>query len=175
MNQNTNSFLIFNGLSFYIYWWVCFIGSSKEQYYYGPALGILYMLIHFFIIKDKYREFKYIFICMISGLIIETLMFKLNFISYKGLLSDKFNIAPLWIVILWMGFGTTIYHSFRWILKKYKLGFFLGAIFTPFFYISADKIGSISFNYSILTSYLILSFVWGFSLLFLIYIAEKIN
>jgi hypothetical protein len=175
MNQDSNRFLIFNALSFYIYWWICFIGSSKEQYYYGPALGILYMLIHFFIIKDKYREFKYIFICMITGFIIETLMLKLNFISYRGILSDKFNIAPLWIVILWMGFGTTVYHSFKWIVGKYKLSFFLGAIFTPIFYISADKIGSISFNYSILISYLILSLIWGISLLLLIYIAEKIN
>ena len=133
------------------------------------------MIFHFLVIENKAKEFKYIIICFLFGLIVETLFFKLNFISYKGILTEKYAIAPFWIVILWAGFGTTVYHSFKWILGKYRMCFILGAVFTPIFYISADKIGAISFNYSLLTSYFVLSFIWGISLLLLVYIADHIT
>ena len=175
MNRYISKFSIFNLVSFYIYWWLCITSPSREDFFYGPILVFLYLIIHFFIIDNKYKEFKYIAICMILGLLIETLMLQLNFIEYTGYLSSNYNIAPLWVIVLWMGFGTTVFHSFKWLLGKYKLSFLLGAIFTPIIYLSAHKIGSIAFNYNVLTSYLILSFIWGFTLLLLIYIADKIT
>ena len=175
MNQYSLKFLIFNVISFYIYWWLCLIGSSRGDFFYGPLAALVYFIIHFFIIDNKYKEFKYIIICMILGILIETLMLQLNFIEYRGYLSSNYNIAPLWVIVLWMGFGTTVFHSFKWVLGKYKLSFLLGAIFTPVIYFSAYKIGSIAFNYNVLTSYLILSLIWGFTLLLLIYIADKIT
>jgi len=175
MNQHETRFLIFNGIAFYIYWWLCFLGASKEEYFYGPIIGILYIIIHFIIIDNKFKEFKYILICMLFGFFVETLMLKFDFIFYKGILANKLDIAPFWIIILWMGFGTTVFHSFKWILGRYKLSVLLGSIFTPIAYMSADKIGAITFNYSLLISYLILSFIWGITLLLLIYIADKIT
>jgi len=175
MKHTSSIFLVINGLAFYIYWWLCFFGAANQKFYYGPIVGIIYMIFHFLVIENKAKEFKYIIICFLFGFIVETLFFKLNFISYKGILTEKYAIAPFWIVILWTGFGTTVYHSFKWILGKYRMCFILGAVFTPIFYISADKIGAISFNYSLLTSYFVLSFIWGISLLLLVYIADHIT
>ena len=90
-------------------------------------------------------------------------------------ISEKFSIAPIWIILLWGGFGSTIFHSFKWILKRYYVAFFLGGLVTPIFYFSADKIGAIVINESFVNAYFILGIVWSFSLLLLIYIAERMQ
>jgi len=168
-------FLFLNVAFFYIYWWLCFIGASNHSYYYGPVSVLVYFLIHFYFIKNKVLEFKYISFCIILGFLIETLMLRMSFISYNGLLSEKFSIAPIWIILLWGGFGSTIFHSFKWILTRYYVAFFLGGLVTPIFYFFADKIGAIVINESFVNAYFILAIVWSFALLLLIYIAERMQ
>ena len=113
--------------------------------------------------------------CTILGFIIETSFLKLDIIEYRGILTDRFDIAPLWIVLLWSGLASTFFHSFKWILGNYKLGIPLGAIFTPLAYLYGVKFDIISFSYPLVESYLILSIVWGFAFFLLIYIADFFN
>ncbi len=168
-------FLFLNVAFFYVYWWACFFGAANNSYYYGPILVLLYFIIHFYFIRNKFLELKYILFCIILGLLVETLMLRLNFISYNGIFSENFSIAPMWIILLWGGLGSTIFHSFRWMLERFYLAFFLGGLVTPFFYFSAEKIGAISINQSFFNGYFILAIVWSFSLLLLIYIAGKME
>ena len=175
MKYNSKAFLFFNIISFYIYWWASFLGVSYGYYYFGPIFTLIYLVLHFILIKNKLKEFKFIMICTILGFIIETSFLKLDIIEYRGILTDRFDIAPLWIVLLWSGLASTFFHSFKWILGNYKLGIPLGAIFTPLAYLYGVKFDIISFSYPLVESYLILSIVWGFAFFLLIYIADFFN
>ena len=62
MKHTSSIFLVINGLAFYIYWWLCFFCAANQEFYYGPIVGIIYMIFHFLIIENKAKEFKYIII-----------------------------------------------------------------------------------------------------------------
>jgi len=173
--HSSKLFLFINGFFFYFYWWICFWGASNDQYYIGPFIAILYFIFHFIIIDEKMKEFKLILIYTAYGFVLESLFYYTRFINYKGILPENFSIVPFWVLILWAGSSLTIFHSFKWIHKKYFLTFFFGGCFGPLIYLSGHIIGCISFQYNIGISYLILFFIWSFSFTILNYISVIIN
>jgi len=118
-------------------------------------------------IKDKMDDFKIFIMCGILGILFESGLYYSGFIEYKGILVDKFNIVPFWVIILWFGFGSTLLHSFKWILGKYIISSILGGLITPLIYLSAHKINSITLNYNLFYSYVILAALWSVILLFI--------
>jgi len=170
-----NKFNIFNIISFYIYWYLCILGPSKDSYYIGPTIALIYFVIHFIYVKNKTDDFKIFFMCGILGVLFESILYYSGFIEYKGLLVDKFHIVPFWVIILWLGFGLTLLHSFKWILGKYTISSILGGLITPLIYLSAHNINSITLNYGLFYSYIILVALWAFLLLFInVMVTKKI-
>ena len=49
--EKNKFFLLFNGISLYIYWWTTFWGVANNKFLIGPILAIIYFIVHFFIIK----------------------------------------------------------------------------------------------------------------------------
>ena len=145
------------------------------NYYIGPILGLIYFLFHFLIIKNKIKEFKFLLFAIFICIVVESTLSYIGFINYMGLLPKKYGIIPLWIIILWGGFSLTVFHSFKWILGRYKVSFILGGIIIPLFYLSGDKVGAIFLKYSLIYSYLCLSILWAFCFLLLIYVATIID
>ena len=174
MNKN-KLFLFINGFSIYFYWWFCFWGASINKYYIGPSIAIVYFIFHFSRIDDKAKELKMMLFCTIYGFILESLFYYTGFIDYKGILPQNLSIVPIWVLILWSGYALTVFHSFKWIYKKYLVSFLLGGFFAPLIYLSGNRIGCIILKYDIITSYLVLFPVWSFSLLLLNYISVIIN
>ena len=173
--EKNRLFIIFNGISIYIYWWLCIWGVSIGNYFIGPILAILYFLIHFIIIRNKSKEIIYMFICILTGFVVESILYYSGFLDYKGLITQSLPIVAPWVILLWGGYGLTVYHSFRWILGKYYISFIGGGIFGPFIYISGNQIGAISLTYNLWISYFILMPILALSILFLNYISVKIN
>ena len=162
-----NKFNIFNIVSFYVYWYLCILGPSRDSYYIGPIVALIYFSLHFIYVKNKLNNFKIFMMCGVLGIFFESVLYYSGFIHYRGILVDKFNIIPLWVVILWLGFGLTLLHSFRWILGKYTTSLILGGTITPLFYLSAHKINSIVLNYNLFHSYVILAILWAIIFLFI--------
>ena len=79
------------------------------------------------------------------GAFIETTLFNLDIIFHKGILT-QYNIAPLWAISLWVCFGATIYHSFKWMSKQYITSAILGALSAPIVYFSFKSLGVIEFG-----------------------------
>ena len=63
--EKNKFFLLFNGISLYIYWWTTFWGVANNKFLIGPVLAIIYFIVHFFIIKNKLKEFKYMLFCLV--------------------------------------------------------------------------------------------------------------
>ena len=168
-------FYLFNWSSFYIYWIVCIWGAARNEYLIGPALGFITIICHIFLVKEKFKEVKYILICLISGFIIQSIFYYLNILHYNGeLLIGKIIIIPLWLLILWAGFGTTIFHSLKWILNRALLGGILGSVLSLFMYFFAYKWDVILFKQN-LWNYLIIALFSAINFYILIHIATKMS
>ena len=115
-------FILINILSIYTYWVACYWGAANNSFYLGPAIAILYFIFHFLVISEKRKEFKFLAYCLVVGFFFESILYYSGLIKYNGLLIQKYSIVPFWVLILWMGFSLTMFHSFKWIIGRYKIG-----------------------------------------------------
>ena len=158
---------------FYIYWYLCLLGPSKENYYLGPTIGLLYFCFHFVVVDRKKDDFKIFILCGFLGMFFESVLQYTGFIIYKGILMNSFSIIPFWVLILWLGFGLTVLHSFKWFFKKNVISSIIGGLITPLIYISAHKIGSVTLAYNLGYSYIILAVLWIFIFFFINIIVDR--
>tara|TARA_Y100001970_G_C14177761_1_gene828017 strand:+ start:296 stop:844 length:549 start_codon:yes stop_codon:yes gene_type:complete len=167
---------LYNWFSFYVYWYLCLWGAKQGVennvcFYIGPLIGLIFILIHILIQKNKIMEIKYILICVFSGFCIESFYSYSGIIKYNGLWSSNISVPPIWILILWAGFGTTIFHSFKWIIGRNIFALFSGAIFYPIMYYFASEYGALGLNVSNI-NFLIISLLSSVNFYVLILIAK---
>ena len=83
---------------------------------------------------------------------------------------DPSLIIPLWLIILWINFSTTIPLSLSFIGKNKLVAFGLGATALPFNYAVGERLGAVTFGEPYLFSILALVLVWSvsFPILFMV-------
>ena len=168
-----NSKIIFNIIGFYVCWWFSVFAATKENYYLGPVLVFIFLIIHVLKVINYNHEILFLFICYLIGFFIDTLFLRLGIIEFSGYLSENFNIAPLWVTGLWVCFGACISHSFKWFKRRYTILTLLGAISGPLIYFSASKVEVLIFNTSYYHLFSI-SFCWALFLPFIVFISDRI-
>ena len=174
MMKKLNKKILFNIIGFYFCWWASIFGATNKFYFIGPIFVSIFLLIHFLYVINQKKEIIFILICFFIGLLIDSFFLRFDIIHYKGYLPDNFNIAPLWVVSLWMCFGSSISHSFRWVKGNYMSLFLLGAVSGPLIYASATKLEVLYFNYAAYINLISVSLAWGVFLPFVVYLSDKI-
>ena len=83
---------------------------------------------------------------------------------------DSNLIIPLWLIVLWINFSTTIPLSLSFIGKNKLVAFGLGATALPFNYAVGERLGAVTFGEPYLFSILVLVLVWSvsFPILFMV-------
>ena len=83
---------------------------------------------------------------------------------------DSNLIIPLWLIVLWVNFSTTIPLSLSFIGKNKLVAFGLGATVLPFNYAVGERLGAVTFGEPYLFSILVLVLVWSvsFPILFMV-------
>lgn len=83
---------------------------------------------------------------------------------------DSSLIIPLWLIVLWINFSTTIPLSLSFIGKNKLVAFGLGATALPFNYAVGERLGAVTFGEPYLFSILVLALVWSvsFPILFMV-------
>ena len=169
-----NKKIIFNIAGFYFCWWISIFGASNNYFFIGPFFVMFFLMLHFFYVINQKKEIIFILICFFIGLLVDTFFLRFDIIDYKGYLPDNFNIAPLWVISLWMCFGSSISHSFKWVKGNYLLLSILGAVSGPLIYVSATKLEVLYFNYGIYINLICVSIAWGLFLPLVVYISDKL-
>tara|TARA_Y100000996_G_scaffold380062_1_gene333709 strand:- start:1094 stop:1618 length:525 start_codon:yes stop_codon:yes gene_type:complete len=171
--KKINNKILFNIIGFYICWWISVYAATKEVYYAGPLIVIIFLFIHAFKVISYNTEILFLVICYLIGFLIDTFFLRLGIIEYKGLLPEKYNLAPVWVTCLWVCFGTSISHSFKWVRKQYKFLALLGAISGPIIYFSASKVGALLFNVNYYYLFVV-GLCWSLFLPLIVYISDRI-
>ena len=172
MIKEINGKIVFNIIGFYICWWFTICGATTGYYFIGPVSTIIFLIIHFYKVTDHKKENLFLIICFLLGTLIETTLLNLNIIIHKGILVE-YNIAPLWAISLWVCFGATIYHSFKWMSKQYVISSILGAMFAPIVYFSFQALEIIEFGMNNIITALSVSIVWCLFIPLFIVISDR--
>lgn len=119
-------------------------------------IALLFLIIHLRFISKLKNEVWLIVSIFFIGIIIDSLLQYFNVFIFSGA-----NHIPIWLMVLWACFGTTICHSFNFLSRRKIYQAIAGGVFAPFSYVAGYKLNAIDFSYSIPVTFILLSIIWS--------------
>ena len=143
--------IITNLLLFQLGWFACVLGGAYDQVFIGSMIAIAVIVYHLYRATDAVQELRLLTLAMITGLVFESIVSSLGLARYSHGQALDF-IAPLWMILMWPLFATTLNLSMRWLKGLAPLLIALvGALFAPLAYYSGNRLGAVEYDYLILS------------------------
>ncbi len=153
-------FLIFNFLGLQATWAACAFGATKGMPMLGVYIGFAYIAAHFILSQHRLRDLKVMLIIGIAGIIIDSVLSQLNYLSFPGFFNQLLTI-PFWLISLWFVFSLMLPYSLYWLIKNLKLAAIAGAIGGSFSYFLGHKLGALQLNDPLTLTVFIYFIIWG--------------
>lgn len=165
--------IIINALLFQCAWFACVLGSAKGLTW--PSM-VCFLALATYQLQNKRRhptDIKLLIISLVLGLFVDSFWIIGGFMVFteNGPIAQ---IAPAWILFLWMSFALTINHSLGWLKKHPLLPISMGLFGGPMSYIAGLKFGAVEYLQSTLVTSVALGIAWALSLIILVK-ASQIN
>ena len=128
--------MIVNALAFQLCWFACVLGGS-----YAALLAVgLFALWHL----PGTRKPEWLLLTMVTlcGLLWDTLLMHLGVIRF----TQPQLLIPLWLVLLWLAFAMTLWHSLAWCSRRLWLAAPCGAVAAPLSYSAGSQLGALELN-----------------------------
>lgn len=126
-------------------WFFALWGASQSHGLLVLVGVIFYLFFHLMVVSQKpHRELALIIGIAIIGNMIDFTLGAFDVVVYQNAIFQY--IPPLWLTSLWACFGSTYWHSFRWLQGRYFMGSILAALAAPFLYMWAMAAGAVSIN-----------------------------
>ncbi len=150
-----------NFLLFQLAWFAAVIGGAADRPLIAcvPALGVC--LLHLWLNRTKWRsEFVTILAVTALGLALETVFIHAPALLYHGMATGDF-FPPVWIVALWLAFGTLPRGSLGWLSGRVFWQIGLGAVFGPLSYLAGGRLGAAELVEPVSMSLIVIGLGWG--------------
>lgn len=149
-----------NFLVVQIGWFACVLGGARHQPWLGPSIVLVLVAVHLALAKDRAREFEAVLTAGAVGVLAETGLHWAGLVTYPGAVS----LPPLWIVALWVQFGTTLRSSLGWLAGRPVLAILVGGLGGPLAFRGGESLGAVQFAPNRGVSFLGLATVWAIAL-----------
>ena len=139
-------------------WWVCILGVGWVR----PSAMVFFVALHLWFTRSVWRrELAMIGWAVGLGFSADSLLALSGAVAFEG--QFRMGLVPLWMISLWAGFGATLLHSQRPMLKDRRLAVVLGAFGGPSAYLGGQKLGclAIADGYSLVAIGLVWATVLG--------------
>jgi len=159
--------VLINAALFQITWFACVIGSAKGLVW--PAFASCAALA-VYQLQGKRRHPSDVTLILASiglGLIVDSIWVQSGWLIFSDQRPFSF-LAPVWIIVLWVGFAMTINHSLAWLDRHPILPIAMGFIGGPMSYLAGLKLGAVEYQQSVLMVSAGLAVAWAISLLILV-------
>lgn len=133
--------LLINGILFKATWVGCVLGGNLWG---GVALAILFA--HALFTKQLGRHKAFIFSLPFIGLFLDSFWMAVGVLDY-GSTSVEFGsvqLAPLWIVMLWLGVAVSIYQWMAMFVRRPWFGGILVGASAPFSYLAGANFAAVT-------------------------------
>jgi hypothetical protein len=152
-----------NAVLFQLGWFACVIG--------GDIIALLwtvpYLILHFLYISTQGKEWQFVLFVAVLGSILDAAAIAAGMFSVSSALP-----LPVWLICLWLLFGTLIPHGLSWLRGRSWLAALFGAIGGSMSYIAGVRLGAASTD-NLMVSSLIWATQWALLLPLLLAIAER--
>jgi hypothetical protein len=144
---------LFNLLANNLIWIACVICREETIWIVGP-LVIAYLWI---LIGSTPVRLTQIFIPAFIGITLDSILTLAGVFEF-----DNTNLfLPLWMIILWVAFSTTLTSSLHFLGKNKFIASAVGCIAVPLNYLAGEGFGAVEFGYEYLLTAIGLCFLWS--------------
>lgn len=123
---------IFNIVTFNAVWLLCVLGGSTVAVI---AVGVA-VAVHLQLISIDRRELLFIGLVGCIGILVEFAFVYFNVLKPPG----ASMVPPLWLLMLWPLFATTLNHSTRWFQNHPWISVLAGGVAGPLTYLTGTKL-----------------------------------
>ncbi|MFU8813721.1 MAG: DUF2878 domain-containing protein [Pseudomonadales bacterium] len=129
---------LINGVLFQAAWFACVLGGAQGSNLWGAA-AVASLIV--FALLGRTRDHDLVLGCVAAciGFVIDTVWIRTGILDYAGA-----GIAPLWIVMLWVGVGLSINHSLSMFKARPWLGGLLAGASAPLSYLAGERFGAVT-------------------------------
>lgn len=136
--------IIINVILFQTGWFACVLSGAASVPWLGVLIALSLMTFHVWRAPLPISELYLLVIAMSLGAVWDSCLVMLSYITYtSGTVVNQ--TAPLWIVLLWGLFASTLNVSMRWLKRRYVIAGLLGAVAGPLAYYGGSKLGALTF------------------------------
>ncbi len=133
---------LLNLVSYQTGWLACVLGAARGVPAIGAGIALVLMAVHLIRARQPAQELRLIGIAALLGACWDSALGALHLIRYSsGILAS--DLAPYWIVALWMLFATTLNSSLAWLQQRLIVAGALGAAGGPLAYYGAERCGAL--------------------------------
>ena len=132
---------LLNALLFQEQWLICVQADNQL----ALISFTIVLLLHINVFNIESKEIALIVFFTLVGIIVESLAATLGLIEFPHQNEitaggHAIFIVPLWLIIMWANFATTLCHCLAWLQSRIALTFLLTLIFIPLNYFLGAKI-----------------------------------
>jgi hypothetical protein len=130
----------FNLLGYQLVWFLLVIGAARGDLLFALLAATLFVLVQTIVSAQPWRELRLIGVAMLLGVVIDGVASATGWLSYASS-SPALppHGAPLWIVMLWACFATTINRSLKIVQRHPRWAALIGGIGAPAAYLAAER------------------------------------
>lgn len=161
-----------NAVGYQVVWLVSIAGAAHGSALAGPAAAIVFIALTIAFGRQHRADLRLIPLALLIGLVIDSTWIRIGWVHYEAPWPSA-QLAPAWIIGIWVSFALTLNHSMAFLKGRYALAAVLGAIGGPFAYWGASRgLGAVHFDAPAMTVLIVLGATWAAVFPLLVRLAE---
>lgn len=169
MTKAISESILPNLFRYQLTWVATVVGAAHDKANLGAVFGFLMVALHFKKSHHSLVEYKTVFTTLIIGGLWEIVLVREGWVVYEA--TSPVTIAPIWILILWAAFGTTLNGCLAWFKNHLGWSVLFGAIGGPLAWSGGSALGALRVPDPLL-GYGVLSVGWAVIMPLLSYLAR---
>ncbi|MDD9890644.1 MAG: DUF2878 domain-containing protein [Gammaproteobacteria bacterium] len=151
INQNSVNLIVFNLM------WIGLVLGRESFLFITVPVVIGY--VTFLITSGRIKAYQLLVPAGI-GISVDSLLTIFGIFSF----ANSNFLIPLWLIMLWLAFSTTLTHSLSFLSKHWFIAAIAGGVAFPFNYAVGERLGAVTFDAPFILTMLVIGIVWLFLL-----------
>lgn len=144
-------------------WFAAVLGAGAGYAWAGSAAAALLLAVHLGLATRRADEAWLACAVAAMGVAVDTLQVSVGTLRFSAGLLDP-ALPPVWLVLLWAQFATTLHFSLSWLLRDWKRAALFGAVGGPIAFAAGARLGAVHLADPVWHTLLLLSASWAIAL-----------
>ena len=140
-------------------WFICVLGAAHGFPWAAAAVGLLPVLIHLGLVRDRWRQGSLLAFALLLGMVVDGFHLHTGVLIFTGG-SLHGALPPAWILMLWIQFAMTLHGSLAWLIGRPVLGAILGGVGGALAYWAGVRLGAAAFGADLSRCLLQIGLTW---------------